>query len=175
MMARGPVILETERLLLRPHTLDDFVSVAALWGSPEVTRFTSGDQPSTAEETWQRLLRYHGLWPALGFGYFAITDRGTGAFVGEAGLADFHRDITPSLDGVAEAGWALSPEVWGKGYALEALREILNWYASTPNPRAVACIINPDNAASIRLAERLGFKQKAEATYKGAVGLMYER
>lgn len=174
-MIIGPVILETERLLLRPHTLDDFASVARLWSDMEVTRFTSGNQPSTAEESWQRLLRYHGLWPALGFGFFAITDKQTGQFLGEAGLADFHRDITPSLDGLAEAGWVLSPDAWGQGYAHEALTAILGWYATVPNPRPVASIINPDNVASIHLAERLGFGMKAETQYKGSACLMFER
>ncbi len=170
-----PVILETPRLLLRPHRLDDFTSIVTLWTHPEVTRFTAGNRPSTEEECWQRLLRYHGLWPALGFGYFAITDRQTGAFLGEAGLADFHRDITPSLDGFAEAGWALMPDAWGKGFALEALSAILAWYANTPAPRPVVCIISPDNAASIRLAEKSGFRLKAETEYKGSACLMFER
>ena len=77
-MTAPPVILETVRLILRPHSLDDFASVAALWSEPLVTRFTSGSQPSTPVESWQRLLRYHGLWPALGFGYFAVTDKKAG-------------------------------------------------------------------------------------------------
>ena len=174
-MTAPPVILETVRLILRPHSLDDFASVAALWSEPLVTRFTSGSQPSTPEESWQRLLRYHGLWPALGFGYFALTDKKAGHFLGEAGLADFHRDVTPSLEGFAEAGWALMPAAWGKGIALEAMTAILEWYASTSDARPVACMVNPENAASLRLAEKLGFRLKAQALYKGAEGLMFER
>ena len=171
----APIILETPRLRLRPHTLDDFTSIVTLWSHPEVTRFTAGNRPSTEEECWQRLLRYHGLWPALGFGYFAITDKETGAFLGEAGLADFHRDILPSIDGFAEAGWALIPDAWGKGFGLEALSAILAWYSATPAPRPTSCVISPDNAASIRLAEKTGFRMKAETEYKGSACLMFER
>ena len=169
-----PVILETPRLLLRPHRLDDFEAMVALWADVRVAQFIGG-KPSTPEESWSRLIRYIGFWPALGFGYFAITDKETGAFLGEAGLADFHRDITPTLDGFAEAGWALAPEAWGKGFAQQALSAVLAWYANTPAPRPVSCIISPDNAASIRLAEKTGFRLKAEAQYKGSACLMLER
>jgi RimJ/RimL family protein N-acetyltransferase len=168
-----PVILETPRLRLRPPRLDDFEAMAALWADARVAQFIGG-KPSTPEESWSRLIRYIGFWPALGFGYFAITDRQTGAFLGEAGLADFHRDIAPSLDDFAEAGWALMPDAWGKGFAHEALTAILYWYSKTLDPRLVACIINPDNAASIRLAGKTGFRLKAVAEYKGAACLMYE-
>lgn len=170
----GPT-LETDRLILRPHTLDDFPGVFALWSHPDVARFTAGNKPSNQEECWQRLLRYYGLWPALGFGYFALLDKASGEFVGEAGLADFHRDIAPSLEGYAEAGWALLPAEWGKGYAQEALDAILEWYSKTSTPRPVACIINSDNLASLRLAVKTGFRLKAKTEYKGNDCLMFER
>ena len=170
----APVILETPRLLLRPHRLDDFEAMVALWADARVAQFIGG-KPSTPEESWSRLIRYIGFWPALGFGYFAITDKETGAFLGEAGLADFHRDITPSVDGFAEAGWALMPDAWGKGFALEALRAVLAWHANAPTPRPVACIISPENVASIRLAEKTGFRLKAKTEYKGSACLMFDR
>jgi RimJ/RimL family protein N-acetyltransferase len=170
-----PVILETSRLILRQHDIDDFADMVSLWTEPEVTRFTSGSTPATPEECWQRLLRYRGLWSLLGFGYFVITERRKGAYLGEAGLADFRRSITPSMAGKAEAGWALMPSDWGKGYAHEALTAILDWYAKTPDPRPVACIINSDNSGSIRLAEKSGFRLKAETVYKGSACLMFER
>lgn len=169
-----PVTLTTPRLSLRPHRLDDFPAMLRLWSHPEVTRFIAGNRPLTHEEVWQRLLRYAGLWPLLGFGYFAITNRQTGAFLGEAGLADFHRQIEPSLDGYAEAGWALLPDHWGNCLASEAMGAILDWYASTPAPRSVASIINPENTVSVRLAHKIGFKLKATTEYNGTPCLMME-
>lgn len=171
----APVIIETERLILRPHVVGDFANIVSLWQNPDVTQFTAGNKPSTLEECWQRLLRYYGLWPALGFGYFSISDKQSGTFVGEAGLADFHRDITPSMEGCAEAGWALLPNAWGKGYAQESLMAIFDWYEATPNPRSIVCIINPDNASSVRLAKKIGFRLGKETGYKGDPCLMFER
>ncbi len=169
------VTLETERLVLRRHTINDFADMVVLWGEPEVTLYTSARKTSSREECWQRLLRYHGLWSLLGYGYFAIIEKRGGVFVGEAGLADFHRDIKPSLEGYAEAGWALLPSHWGKGYAQEALMAIFNWYAATPTPCPIACIIDPENRASIKLAEKTGFRLKGPTEYKGEPCLMFER
>jgi RimJ/RimL family protein N-acetyltransferase len=172
-MSGGPR-LHTARLLLRPHRIEDFDELARLWGDPEVTRWIGG-RPSTPEETWSRLLRYFGLWPALGFGYLAVLDRDSGAFLGDVGLADFHRDITPSLAGMAEAGWTLRQEAWGRGLATEALMALLDWYRARPDARAVACIVAPGNGASLRVARKCGFVAWAETTYRGAPTLMLRR
>jgi RimJ/RimL family protein N-acetyltransferase len=156
----------TARLLLRPHRIEDFDALAQLWGNPEVTRFIGG-HPATREESWARLLRYFGLWPALGFGYFAVLERENGAYLGDVGLADFKREITPPLLGMAEAGWALTPAAWGRGIASEALAALLDWYRGTPAPRPVACIIAPANLASRRVAIRCGFVPWTKASYRG--------
>ncbi len=173
-MSRVPV-LETPRLVLRQHGVDDFPDMLALWTEPEVARFTAGNKPATPEECWQRLLRYRGLWSLFGFGYFVIAEKQTGAYLGEAGLADFRRHITPSMANDAEAGWALMPSDWGKGYAQEALTAIFNWYDTTPTPRPIACIISPENAVSQKLAQKTGFRLRAETQYKGSACLMLER
>jgi RimJ/RimL family protein N-acetyltransferase len=171
----GSLEIETERLILRPHGQQDFASIFQLWSRPEVTRYTNGRRAATREESWARLLRYQGLWAMLGYGYFAIIEKSSGIFLGEAGLADFHREIEPSLDGHAEAGWAMLPEAWGKGYAMEALSAIFEWYNMTANPRKLACIIDPENMASIKLAVRCGFQEIAKTKFKGTPCLMLER
>lgn len=165
-------VLTTSRLMLRGHEVGDFDAVAALWGDPEVTRYI-GNVPSTREESWSRFLRYFGLWPALGFGYFVVTDRESGAFLGEVGLADFQREISPSLDGFAEAGWVLARNAWGKGIAREALDAVLTWYGSQPSRRPVACIMNAGHHASRRVAEQSGFVEVARTEYKSVPALVF--
>lgn len=169
------VTLETDRLILRRHTTEDFGGMLRLWTAPEVAHFIAGGRAQTEEEVWQRLLRYGGLWPLLGFGYFALIDKASGAYAGEAGLADFHREIEPSLAGQAEAGWALMPECWGKGLANEALSAILDWYLAQPAARPVSCFIDLDNKPSNRLAARVGFRLNCITEYKGAACNMYIR
>jgi len=89
-------VIETTRLILRGHRLDDFPDCAAMWADPIVTRHIGG-RPFTEEETWARFLRYVGHWSVLGFGYWAIEEKDTATFVGELGFADFKRDIRRSI------------------------------------------------------------------------------
>jgi RimJ/RimL family protein N-acetyltransferase len=118
--------LETDRLVLRAHRVDDFEPSAAMWGDEGVTRFIGG-KPFTAEEVWQRMLRYPGHWALLGFGYWVLEEKATGDFVGEAGLLNLNRAIEPPLGDAPEAGWVLTPRVHGKGYATEAMTRALAW------------------------------------------------
>jgi RimJ/RimL family protein N-acetyltransferase len=89
-------VVETDRLRLRGHTLDDFAHTRALWTDAAVMQHMGG-KPQTLEECWARLLRYAGHWPLLGFGYWLVEERETGEFVGEVGFADFKRDMPGSI------------------------------------------------------------------------------
>lgn len=165
-------VLETERLILRGHRLEDFDAIAEQWANPEVVKYIGGT-PSSREASWSRLLRYPGHWQMLGFGYWAIflTD---GTFVGEIGLADYQRDIAPSLDGLAEMGWVISPAFHGQGYALEAARKVLDW-ADTHLDRQLCCIIAPEHTASIRLAEKCGFVAQTDTLYHASATRIFKR
>jgi RimJ/RimL family protein N-acetyltransferase len=174
--ATAPTVpeLQTERLVLRGHTLADFPESASMWADPQVTRYIGG-RPSTDEEAWARLLRYGGLWPLLGYGYWLVRERETGRFVGEVGLADFRREITPPLEGEPEAGWVLAPWAHGRGFATEAVRAVLAWAdAQLAAPRTV-CLIAPDNAASIHVAGKCGYHERIRTTFKGEDTIVFER
>lgn len=167
-------VLHTARLTLRAHTLADFDESAALWADPLVTRHIGG-RPSTAEEVWARLLRYAGLWTLLGYGYWVARETATGRFVGEVGLADFHRDITPSIEGAPEAGWVLAPWAHGHGFATEAVSAVLRWSDINLSASRTVCLIDPQNAASVRVAQKCGFRQTACGTYKDQETLILHR
>ncbi len=141
--------------------------MAKMWAEPDVVRFISG-KPTTRAECWARFLRYVGHWEALGFGYWVVTNKATGAFLGEVGFADFQRNITPSFDGMPEAGWVMTPAAQGKGLAQEAMQCILKWADATLTMQHYVCMISPEHHASIRLAEKLGFGDKTLAHYLGA-------
>jgi RimJ/RimL family protein N-acetyltransferase len=166
-------VLETERLVLRGHTPSDFDDCLSLWADPEVTRFIGG-RPAAQEEVWARTLRYIGHWQALGYGFWAIFEKGSGRFIGEAGFADFHRDIAPSLTGMPEMGWALQPWSHGKGYATEAVAAALAW-GQTVFTAPCCCIISPDNVPSMRVAEKLGYQELALTTYHDEPTIIFRR
>lgn len=167
-------ILETERVILRPHRLDDFDTYCAMGTDPAVFRFIGG-QARTREESWQRFLRHVGLWSFLGFGFWAIEDKASGRFIGEAGFHDLKRAIEPSIEGLPEAGWSLVSAMHGKGLASEAVQRLLVWCdRDLDRPRTV-CIVDPENAASLNVARKCGYREYARTTYHNAPIILLER
>jgi RimJ/RimL family protein N-acetyltransferase len=166
-------VIETERLRLRGHTLEDASKVKALWSDSEVTRYIGG-KPLTDEECWSRLLRYVGHWSLLGFGYWILEEKLTGDFVGEAGFSDYKRDLEPALGAVPEVGWVLISHKHGMGYATEAVRAVLDWGREHFGRSPVACLIHPDHQASIHVAEKCGFKRRQVGLYKGNPALIFD-
>lgn len=167
-------IVESERLRLRGHRRGDFEAIAAMWGNADVARFIGG-RPSTREETWARYLRYLGMWPALGCGYWVIEEKASGRFLGEIGFMDAMREITPSLEGLPEHGWALIPDAQGKGVASEAVQATLAWGEGHFPDFEPVCMIAPENAPSLKLAQKFGYRPFAETTYKGAPTILLRR
>ncbi|WP_420409106.1 GNAT family N-acetyltransferase [Hoeflea sp.] len=155
--ARADIL--TARTRMRRHTIADFDESAALWGDPDIVRHISG-KPSTRSETWSRLLRYIGHWEALSFGYWVVEDRVTGRFLGEVGLADYKRDITPSLDPWPEIGWVIATHAQGRGLATETVAAALDWSDRWLKAERTVCIIAPDHLASIRVGRKNGFAER---------------
>ena len=172
----GPDVprVTTDRLVLRGHAKEDFQPSLAMWSDQSVVRFIGG-APASREETWARLLRYGGLWRLLGYGYWALEDRRTGRFVGEAGFADFKRPVKAELDELPEAGWAIAPCWAGRGYATEAMRAALEWLDRARPGVGSFCMISPANSASIKVAEKLGYLYDHAATYRDAPMSFYRR
>lgn len=171
--SEAPVII-TGRLVLRAHHRDDFAALHAMWTEPKVFEFITG-RPSTPEESWGRLLRHIGHWRLLGFGYWAVEERATGHFVGEMGFADYHRNISPALKETPELGWILTSTVHGRGYATEALAAITSWGDGNLKSRRTACIIAPENAASLRVAAKFGFKEHKRTRYNDQPTVLFYR
>ncbi len=144
-----------------------------MWAAPDVVRHISG-KPSTREESWARLLRYPGHWALLGYGFWAIEEKASGRYAGEGGFADFKREMTPKIS-VPEQGWALAPWAHGKGYATEAVRAMIDWGESHFGRRDFICIISPSNTASIRVAEKAGYREVARPEYKGEPTILCRR
>ena len=167
-------VVETVRLRLRAHRMGDFGPLASMWADSSVVRYIGG-KPLTVEDSWSRLLRYAGHWALLGFGFWAIEERVTGEYVGDIGFARFYRDIQPPLPDVPEIGWVLAAHVHGKGYATEAVRAVVEWGDRRFGASNTVCIIHPGNLASIRVAEKCGYREASRATYHGRPALVFER
>jgi RimJ/RimL family protein N-acetyltransferase len=145
-----------------------------MWADSVVTRYI-GSKPFTGEQSWTRFLRYIGHWSLLGFGYWVVEERETGRFIGEVGFADYKRFIEPSLDGTPEIGWVFAPHAHGRGYATEAVLAVTAWGDVHFQSARTACIIHPENAPSIRVAVKCGYREFRLTTYNGQPTMMYVR
>lgn len=167
------ITLTTERLILRVHTAADLDACAALWGDPAVVKFV-GNKVSTREQSWGRLQRYVGHWHLFGYGFFAVVDRATGQYVGEVGMSNFERDIMPPV-GAFETGWVLAPAAQGRGLASEALRAVLGWTDMAFPNQTTTCIIDVNHVASLRVAEKAGYRERIRTTYHGDPCVLLDR
>jgi RimJ/RimL family protein N-acetyltransferase len=104
-----------------------------------------------------------------------VEERESGACLGQIGFADFKRAMVPSIEGLPEMGWLLAPQAQGRGLATEAAGAALSWADTALPGREIVAIIDEANAASIRVAEKVGFSSREPATYKGKPILIFRR
>ena len=164
-VASVPVV-ETERLILREFRSEDFAFLRDMKNDAEMMRFITGEAMS-AEDSWTKFLRAIGHWSVMGYGYWLVEERASGCPIGEVGFGDFKRFIEPSLIGEPEIGWLLAPSAQGKGYASEAAMAAVQWGDEHFKGKRMSCIVDPEHAASIRVAEKCGFKITGETVYHG--------
>lgn len=155
MQPPAAVTITTERLILRPPRAEDFPAWAAFMADAESTHHLGGVQePPTA---WRGFLSAVGGWQIQGFGMFSAIERETGDWVGRVGA------VMPLGWPGTEVGWAIVRERWGRGYATEAATAAIDWVVDALGWTEVIHCIGDANAASIRVAERLGSRRLREA------------
>ncbi|EAU4643184.1 N-acetyltransferase [Salmonella enterica] len=159
--------ITTERLILRPQTIADFAIWYPMYADPEIFRLDNAPG-FTPEEGWNRLLRNVGHWAAFGYGIFAIFQKSDGAFLGETGLANFHRGLDDNFVRCAEASWVISRPAQGRGIAKEAAVAAHQWFVQTFSPAKTVCLIAKNNPGSVSVAEHVGYHIYDECLYKGA-------
>jgi RimJ/RimL family protein N-acetyltransferase len=141
------VLIETERLLLRPLTSDDVDELVALHAEREVERFMGPfDRASVIE--WLALVQED--YAARRPGRLAIIERVSGRFLGRSGLKYWPQFAETEL------GWVLHPDEWGHGYATEAGQSCARWGFLNLDVARLTAMIRPDNARSIAVAQRIG-------------------
>lgn len=171
-MITSPPRLETDRLILRGFQAQDFEPVSAMWADEDVVRFIGFSR--SPQDAWFASIRVRGMWPVLGYGYWVVTDKETGAFLGETGFADFKRGMTPDLSAHPEAGWAFSKTAWGKGIATEAVTATHKWLDATL-PGISHCVMDPEHKTSRRVAEKLGYTFLTQSRYGDKMLEMLQR
>jgi RimJ/RimL family protein N-acetyltransferase len=156
-------VIETERLLLRKPVLEDAQAALPLLTDPVAMRFLGGVHPDTAADPEFAVHRWLERWDRNDCGPFSVVRREDGRWLGRVGVLVWdvrtwrHTSFTTAGEfAQPELGWALAREHWGHGYATEAALAVREWARGERGLGRLVSLIEPANARSQRLAERLG-------------------
>lgn len=150
----------TERLEHRAMTVDDAEAFYALNSHPDVMRYTGEPPIGSVDECRQAILSYPDF-ESVGYGRWACVLKETREMIGFCGLK-----YLPEL-GETDIGYRFLPEFWGQGLATEACVACVRFGFETIGLKRILGIVLPDNAASIRVLEKIGMKPEGPAQYDG--------
>jgi RimJ/RimL family protein N-acetyltransferase len=151
-VGRPDLRIETDRLLLRPPRGEDFEGWAAFMADEEAARWIGG--PMSRALAWRGFLTVVGAWEVQGFGMFSVVERATGQWVGR--LGPWMPEGWPG----PEVAWGIARDRWGRGYATEGSAAAIDWAFDALGWEEVIHAIDPENVASVRVAERLGSRRR---------------
>ena len=160
--------IKTNRLFVRPLSMDDLPGMFAMDSDPEVHRYLGNRPAQTLEEEAKVIEFVRQQYTELGIGRWAIEEGATGDFVGWTGF----KRITSPINGHnnhLDFGYRLARRHWGKGYASESGKAALQYGLDALGLSDIHAMTDVDNAASRRVLEKLGFKLVSIFPYDGDV------
>jgi len=143
------MILETERLLLRPFNPDDFEAVHSWASDPENTRYMAWG-PNTEEQTREVITSFVTVGKD-----FAVVLKSTGHVIGSCGVYPDSDNDTGVL------GWILHKDYWKRGYGTELGGELIRYGFETLKLRRLTAPCAAENYGSCRVMERNGMRREA--------------
>jgi len=156
---------ETARLRVRHFTARDLDALAALCADTEAMRFMGDGDTLTREQCARWIEVSEGKYRDRGYGTSAVVEKETGAFVGFCGV------VRPPEQDFDEIIYALARAHWGKGYATEAARAMLDYVFAVSELDAIYATIHPDNAVSGRVAVKIGMTFLEDRQFEGEDGV----
>ena len=160
--------LETQHLILRAFCEADLNAYAEMCADPEVMRYIGNGQPLSRSESWRNIAMMLGHWQLRGYGMWAVEEHSSGVMIGRIGC--WQPEGWPGF----EIGWTLRRAYWGRGFATEAARAAMNHAFGELKQSHVISLTRPENAASRRVAEKLGEKLEGTTEIFGGEAVVYE-
>lgn len=152
--------LETGRLLLRPMQLADVEPLVELWTHSEATRHMGGPREATR---LRELLSQEAAGPTNKFDLWPVEEKATGRVIGHCGLLD--KEVDGQIE--YELVYLFHPSSWGQGYATEMALALREYAFETLTLTRLIALIDPDNAASERVAQKAGLVFEKETLRPG--------
>lgn len=157
----------TERLEQRAMLLDDAPAFYALNSHPDVMRYT-GEPPLQSLADAEKAIADYPDFEQIGFGRWGCFYKPTGDLIGFCGLK-----YLPEFDAV-DVGFRFLPQYWGQGLATEACRASLAFGFDVLGLDRILGFVLAENAASIRVLEKVGMHQNGTVDFEGLEALRYE-
>jgi RimJ/RimL family protein N-acetyltransferase len=153
--------IETERLLLRQITLNDLDEFARrIFADPDVIRYMPKRDMTPRERAERALNVSNENWSAHGYGAWLVTDKADGQLIG---ACDFDTEVMSDV----ELGYTLAKAYWGKGIATEVARAAVRFGFESVKLERIVAVVVPDNTASWKALERVGFIYEKKAHFYG--------
>jgi ribosomal-protein-alanine N-acetyltransferase len=169
--------IETERLRLRPFTLEDLPALSSMRAREEVSRYLGTSALQTPEFVQMRLRAYLECYRLHGFGPAAVLEKSGGEFIGWSGLQPLEFGWNGELSAKAgreiEVGYGFDTPHWGKGYATEAATASLRYGFEEAGLQRIIAVASLENKASWRVMEKLGMKYETTEPHYGSVCVVY--
>ncbi len=159
--------LETQRLILRAFCEKDSDAYAEMCADPEVMRYIGNGRPLSRAEAWRSMATILGHWQLRGYGMWAVEERQSSVMIGRIGC--WQPEGWPGF----EIGWTLRRAYWGFGYATEAAKATMAHAFNELQQSHVISLIRPENAASRRVAQKLGEKLEGTTEIFGSEAVIY--
>ena len=151
-MSSDTVVFMSERLVCRRWQDNDFRDVLGLYSDPLAMKFVDDGSPLSEPDChkWFKITSQN--YSARGYGMLKLSLRESpGSFIGCIGLVHPNKQVLPELK------YALIPEVWGRGYATEAVSALLEYARSMLSLGRMIATVHPHNQPSQRVLEKCGF------------------
>ncbi|GAB5417170.1 MAG: GNAT family N-acetyltransferase [Crocinitomicaceae bacterium] len=148
------LITETPRLYIRNWLQEDIAPYAEIIGDPDVMRFIGDGKPKPPEEAIRAVEKYNGQIEAQGWTRFAVALKDTDHIIGFCGFDVYQEQL--------DFGWRLAKDQWGKGYATEAARAVLELGIHQFSFDKIVCHAFTENIGSINVIEKLGMPFEKE-------------
>lgn len=146
------LIVETDRLRLRRLSVDDAEFILRLLNEPSFIQNIGDRGVRTIEDAREYILQGPvASYEKFGFGLLLVEQKESGLPIGICGL--LKREVLEHVD----IGYALLPEFWSKGYAMESASAVMTHAKEKLGAKRVLAVVNADNQSSVRLLEKLGF------------------
>jgi GrpB-like predicted nucleotidyltransferase (UPF0157 family)/RimJ/RimL family protein N-acetyltransferase len=158
----------SERAVLRPFTQDDAPYAHPVFSDPQVMRYSAGEPDPDLAATLDRLQRYVRMQREHGFSKWAVWDRASGTYLGDAGLT-----VLPET-GEVELGYRIARSRWGQGLATEIARVWLSHALGELELPRIIAFADPRNPASVRVMEKIGMTFVREDHLAGIDCVVFE-